>query len=68
MLLLKEGVALLKIGELAKLDGELTIELDLGRSTAQGPLAHLLAPTREHEGVNVQSVGDLLDLNTGELA
>ena len=68
MLLLEQCVTLLELGELPKLHGELTIELDLGRLAAQDAVAHLLAPAREHERVDVQGLGDLLDLDPGKLA
>jgi hypothetical protein len=68
VLLLEQCVALLEIGELPQLHGELAIELDLGRLAAQSAFAYLLAPAREHERVDVEGLGDLLDLDTGKLA
>ena len=68
MLLLEQCVAALQFGELPQLHGEAAIELDLGRLAAQDAFAHLLAPAREHERMDVQGLGDLLDLDAGELA
>jgi len=61
-------VAGLKLSELLELYGEPAIELDLGCPAAQDTLAHLFAPAREHERVDVQSVSDLLNLDPGKFA
>lgn len=63
MLLFEEGVTLSQFGQLRELGHELGVELDLGVLAAQSSLAHLLAPSREHERMDVECFSDLLYLH-----
>jgi len=68
MLLFEQGVALLEFVELTQFPDQPGVQYDLALLATQPSLARFLAPAREHERVNVQSLCDVLDLYPTQLA
>jgi hypothetical protein len=67
VLLPKQRVLALEGGQLLDLASLAGLELDATRS-AQPTVPDFLAPAREHEGMDVERLGDVLDLNAGKIA